>query len=95
MYNNGSRFELVRCLIGKIEFFRRQGLRFSRILETNITFITSLDLMTYEHYFNQPIQMVERVLNKSFFKNLELVKMLKDVHLTLHMGRKQNSLDER
>ena len=58
----------------------------------NITFITSLDLMTYEHYINQVMQMVERVRNKNFHRNLQLVKMLKEVHLTLHMGRKQINL---
>ena len=50
MYSNGSRCGLIRYLIRKFENFRKQGLRFSRILEMNITFITSLGLMTYEHY---------------------------------------------
>ena len=95
MYGNGSRCSLIKYLIRKIDYFRRQGLRFSRTLEMNITFITSLDLMTYEQYINQPMQMVEIVLNKKFYENPELVKMLKDVHLTLHMGRKQFTLDER
>ena len=79
----------------KIEYFRKQGLRFSHILEMNITFITRPDLMTYEHYINQPMRMVERVLNKKLSKNPELVRMLKDMHLTLHMGRKQSTLDEK
>ena len=33
MYINGSRFGLLRYLIRKSEYFRRQGLRFSHILE--------------------------------------------------------------
>ena len=95
MYSNGSRCGLIRYLMRKIEYFRRQGLRFSRVLEMNITFITILHLMTNDHYINQPMQMVERVLNKKLYKNPELVKMLKDVNLTLLMGRKQITLDER
>ena len=42
--------------------------------------------MTYEHYIDQPMQVVERVLNINLFIYPELVKMLEDVDLTLHMG---------
>ena len=51
--------------------------------------------MTNEHYIIQPMHMVERVLNKKLCKNPELVKMLRDVDLTLHKGLKQITLDER
>ena len=51
--------------------------------------------MTYEHYIIQPMQMVARVLKKKIHKNPELVRMLKDVDLTLHMGCKQITFDER
>ena len=68
MYSSSSRCGLIMYLIKKIECFRRQGLIFSRILAMNITFITSLDLMTYEHYINHPMQMVERVPNKKLKK---------------------------
>ena len=61
----------------------------------NITFLTLLHRKTYEHYFNQPMQMVERILNTKLYKNPELVEKIKDAHLTLHMGRKQITLDER
>ena len=44
MYSNGLRCGLTKYLIRKIDYFRRQGLRFSRILEMNITFW--LHLMT-------------------------------------------------
>ena len=94
MHSNGSRCGLIRFLIRKIEYFRRQRLRFSHILEMNITFTTSLDLMTYEHYIIQPMQMVEKVLKKKLYKNPELVKMLIDVHLVLHMGHEQITLDK-
>ena len=73
----------------KIECFKRQRLRFSRILGMNITITTSLVLMTYDHYIIQPMQMVEKVVNKKLYKNPELVRMLNDVHATLHMRRKQ------
>ena len=82
MCSNCSRRGLIRYLTRKIEIFRRQGLTFSRILEMNITFITSLDHMTYGTYKNQPMQMVERVLNKKLYKIPEIVKMSTDVHLT-------------
>ena len=68
MYSNGSRCGLVRFLKRKTECFRRQGLRFSRILEMDITFIISLEPMTNDHYFIQPMQMVERVLKKIYIK---------------------------
>ena len=82
MYDNGLRCGLIKNLIRKIDYFRRRGLRFSHILEMNITSIPSLNLMTYEHYFMQPIQMIESVLNKKLYQNPELVKRLKDVNLT-------------
>ena len=48
--------------------------------------------MTYEHYINQPMQTIEKVLNKKLHKNPELVKLFKNVHVTFHMGRKQITL---
>ena len=53
IHSSGSRCGLIRFLMRKIEHFRRQGMRFSQILDLNITFLTSLDLMTYEQYINQ------------------------------------------
>ena len=81
IYSNCSCCGLIRYLIRKMEYFRRQGLRFSRKLEMNITFKTSLDLMTYKHYINQPMQMVERVPNRKFYKFCENVKRCR-THLT-------------
>ena len=52
----------------------------------NITFKTRLDHMTYKHYFEQLMPMVERLINKRLFKNYELIKTLNDIDLTLHMG---------
>ena len=47
----------------KIIHYKRQGLEFSHISEMNITFITRLDHMTYKHYIEQPMPLVERLIN--------------------------------
>ena len=52
----------------------------------NITFITSLDFMTYKHYMEQPMPMVERIVNGGSYKSNEFLKTLDDLDLTLHMG---------
>ena len=46
IYSNGLHCGLIKDLIRKNNFFRRQGLRFSHILELTITFISSLNFMT-------------------------------------------------
>ena len=51
-----------------------------------ITFITRLDHKTYKHYIEQPMPMVERLINKKLYKNYEFIKTLDDIDLTLHMG---------
>ena len=94
LYSDNTNWGLASFFMKKIENFGRQGLRFSYMLEMNITSITRLDLMTYEHYIIQPMQMVERVLNQKLIGNPELVKLLYNVHFTLHMGRKQITLEE-
>ena len=40
----------------------------------NITFTRSLDFMTYKHYIEQPMPMVERILNRSLYRNNEFKK---------------------
>ena len=42
----------------------------------NITFITDLRNMTYEHYLNQPICMFDWKLNAILAKNPEHIKIL-------------------
>ena len=42
----------------------------------NITFISDLRNMTYEHYLNQPKAMLEWKLNAIFAKNPVLIKIL-------------------
>ena len=65
-----------RYLKRKIEYFERQGYLFSHVSEMNITFITDLRVMTYEHYLEQPKHMVERNLIEKLAKNPELVNIL-------------------
>ena len=52
----------------------------------NFTFKTRLDQMTYEHYIEQPLPMVERLIIKNLYINYELIKSLEEINLTLHMG---------
>ena len=52
----------------------------------NTTFISNLDFMRYKHYIEQPMPMVERLLNGTLYKNNELMKTLDAIELTLHMG---------
>ena len=41
----------------------------------NMTFMSDLRYMTYEHYLNLPKSMLEWKLNALFAKNLELMKV--------------------
>ena len=59
------RHNLVKYLKKKINYYKRQGLDISHISEMNITFMTSLDFMTYKHYMEQPMPMLERKINKN------------------------------
>ena len=77
---------LEKYLKIKINHYKRRGLEFSHISEMNITFITRLDLMTYKHYIEQPMSMVERLINRNLYKNYDFIKTLDDIDLTLHMG---------
>ena len=62
-------------VLSKIKLFERQGHKFSQISEMNITFITNLRNMTYEHYLNQPKCMFEWKLNAILAKNPELINI--------------------
>ena len=85
---------LVKYLKNKINYFTRQGLEISHISEMIITFISSLDFMTYKQYMEQPMPMIERIINRRLNKNNELIKTLDDIDLTLHMGRYQNGRED-
>ena len=54
-----SSWNLRTNLIWKIEYFERTGHKFSHISEMNITFITDLRDMTYDHYLKIPKSMLE------------------------------------
>ena len=51
--------------------------------------------MTNKHYIEQPMLMVERLIDRKLYRNYELIKTLCDMDLTLHVGpyetRKENS----
>ena len=81
-----------RLLLGPIRKSKRLG--FSHILEINITFMTRLDLMTYERYLQKLMSLLERLLNKKLHKNPELVEMTKGLYLTLYRYRKLITPDE-
>ena len=73
----------------KLNHFKRPGLEFSHISETNITVRTRLYHMTYGNYMEQPMPMVERLINRKLYKIYELIKALDDKDLTLHMGARE------
>ena len=80
------RINLEKYLGIEINYYRIQGLELSYIAEMNITFTKSLDFITYKHYMEQSMPMVERVFNIKLYKSYELTKTLDDIALTLHMG---------
>ena len=72
MYRNSViRHIFQKHLKIKIKYYRRQGLEFSHKSEINNSFITSLDFLTYKHYMEQPmpmVEMVERIVNRRLYK---------------------------
>ena len=52
----------------------------------NITFVTSLNHMTYKHYIEQPMPMVESLIYKKLYKKYDLMKTLDGIDRTLHKG---------
>ena len=49
----------------------------------NITFITNIRHLTNKHYLDQPMSMVERVLNEKVNQNSESLKKLTNLPLPL------------
>ena len=61
MYRNSVfRKNLENYLKNKAKFYTRQGLELSHISEMNIIFITRSNFLTYKHYIERPMPMVER-----------------------------------
>ena len=85
---------LEKYLKNKINQYKKEGLEFSHISEMNISFKTRLDHMTYKHYLEQPMPMVERLINKNSYKNYDLLKKQNDIDLTLHMGKIESRRDD-
>ena len=77
LYSNGTNWGLIRYLKTKIEYFSRRGWKFFHISEMGITFTAKFWNMTFEHFLEQLKPMIERIFNKKFYKNPELVKSLK------------------
>ena len=51
-------------LKGRIFQCKKKGLNFSHILEMIITSLTNYDHVTYKHYLEQPMPLVEMLINK-------------------------------
>ena len=56
-------YYLREFVSSKIEYYEKRGHKLSHISEMNITFISDLRNMTYEHYLQQPKSMLEWKLN--------------------------------
>ena len=63
-------------LTTKNKIFSRLGLKFSHIFEMNITFLACLLNVTYEHYLNLHMPMIDRVPKNIYIKILDLEKIL-------------------
>ena len=69
MYNVNRYYSLRPYLITKIDYFTRQGYKFSHISEMKITFITNFNNMTFKYYLTQPKSMLEWKLIEKLAKN--------------------------
>ena len=74
LYSIYACFYIRKFLLSKIKSLESYGHKFSHISEMNVTFITDLRNMTYEHYLNQPKSMLEWRLNALLAKNPEVIK---------------------
>ena len=59
MYKQQPYCYLRRSLIAKIESFTTEGHTFSHLVEMSFTFITNLNIITYEYYLKQSKSMRE------------------------------------
>ena len=89
-----SSHNLEKYLRNKNNHYKKQGLEFSHLSEMNSNFKTRLDHMTYKRYSEQPMPMVERLINKKLYRNYDLIKTLDDVEYTLHMGPYETGKEE-
>ena len=75
-YSVSAGYFLRHFVLSKIQFYVKLEYKISHIFEMNITFISDLRKMTYEHYLIQPKSMLESKLNAILAKNPELIKIL-------------------
>ena len=68
-------YYLRKFFLSLIKYFERYGRKFSHISEMNITFISKLRNMTYEHYLNQPKSMLDWKLNAVLAENPKLIEI--------------------
>ena len=72
-YHNTTNFNLKIFLIYWIDKFTRRGYKLLHINEMNIITINDKRNMTYEHFIEQPMQMVEIKLEMILSKNPHLI----------------------
>ena len=85
MYNTEiPSLNFEKCLKGRIIQYKKEGLNFSLMIKMNITFVTNYDQITYKHYLERPMPMVQRLINKKLSKNYGLIKTLDGIDGTLH-----------
>ena len=85
-------FYLRNFLLSKIIFLERPGHLFSHISAMNITFISDLKNITYEHYLSIPKSMMEWKFNILLAKNPKLLRIFENS--THPLKRKYNRTNE-
>ena len=51
--------DFTKFILSKVDAFEQLGHLFSHVSETNFTFISTPDKITYKHYLNKPKPMIE------------------------------------
>ena len=86
MYQRSVGHNFEKYLKNKFDHYEKQGVEFSHLSETDITFTTCLRDMIYRHYLENPMPMVERLINRNLYGKYNLIKNLDGIDLLLHMG---------
>ena len=68
----GHNFE--KYLRNRINHYEKQGVEISHISEMTITFTTYLWNITYRHYLENLMPMVERLINRNLYRKYNLIK---------------------
>ena len=93
--NISACFHKRKFLLSKFKQFERYNHKFSHISEINITFISDLRNITYEHYLNRPESILEWILNALLAKNPELIKkFINSSHPLIRKYQYINECDE-